>query len=146
MVKHKNPEDIDIYALLAEVHGNSAEDLRDGRVADALNTLEATHRDAARGLRELHTQGLRRARGTDGAGLSASRALPAHLAQAGDPKTSAEPSSVPAPAVATDTAKDASADDSKTMVNIAVQSGEGADVQLDHRTLTHIVRPNRGRR
>lgn len=147
----KNPDDIDIFALLAEVHGSSPEDLREGHVAQALNTLEATHRDAARGLRDLHTQGLRRARGTDapqsastnnGPSAAAARALPAHRPAADGSGTAVAKPGASAPLPSADAPPAAAPD----RPNIAVQSGTGADVQMDHRTLTHIVRPNRGRR
>ncbi len=131
MANSDHESDVDLLALLALVHKSSPEDLREGHMAEALNALEGAHRKAARALRDLNTAGLRRKR------------LPPNAEEMrADVPTSTQ---TPAPAgpVVTDVNGDAGG---ACAPDITVQSGMGADIEVEQRTLTHIVRPNRGRR
>jgi len=137
---HK-PGEADLLALIAQIHGGSPEEQRESHVEAALTTLEATHRAAARALRDIHTTGMRaghRALPPGDTGLSAepepggagARQLPA---QAPPEAAAPAPSHGPKP-------------NFTHQEGVTVQSGEGAEVDLGQRTLTQIVRPNRGRR
>jgi len=138
MADSHKPGEADLLALIAQIHGDSPSEQRESHVEAALTTLEATHRAAARALRDIHTVGARRERSpllpSDGAAAGGAQGPDVPVGQ--EPAPSQEPPSPPKAAQPNLTHAE----------GVTVQSGEGAEVDLGQRTLTHIVRPNRGRR
>lgn len=132
MADSVKPGETDILALIAQIHGGSPEQKREDHVNRAISALEATHRQAAQAMQELKTQGLKKNRHPAPAG-PASKALPAAAAQ--------QP-------VAPQNKGEAPGSEARksSLEPEAVQSGRGADVDIEPRSLTHIIRPNRGRR
>jgi hypothetical protein len=127
----------DILALIAQVHGGSEADVRDGQLEAAVGRLEQTHRQAARAMRDIETRGLKRARPQ---APPASPVAPAAPAVSSGPP----PGVAAAPAVQQAEAPEGEVPrDPATPVEVVM--GQGADVDDGRRTLTHIVRPRGGR-
>jgi hypothetical protein len=144
MADADKPDEADLLALIAQIHGSSPEEQRQSHVEAALTALEATHRAAARALRDLHVAGMRREPGALPAQAAAQPATMTDTTAAdGAPPVTGAPlqgGPAPGPAAAQSPPK------AGQPQNVTVQSGEGAEVDLGQRTLTQIVRPNRGRR
>jgi hypothetical protein len=140
MADADKPDEADLLALIAQIHGSSPEEQRQSHVEAALTALEATHRAAARALRDLHVAGMRREPGALPA--QAAAAADTTAAEAAPPVTGAPLQGGPAPGPAAAQSPPKAGQPQ----NVTVQSGEGAEVDLGQRTLTQIVRPNRGRR
>ena len=113
MADGSQPEETDILRLLEQVYGGDPAALRERGLSQAVSALEDTHRRAALAMRRLETQGVP---------APASGAASAQKgAEAADESAQAAPAGAAAP--------------------VQVQSGDGAQVDMGHRTLTHIVRP-----
>lgn len=113
------PEDEDLLAFIARMHQGDAMTQREAQLHEAVRALEGVHRQAAQSLKALGERGSRR---------------PGPPSTPPPAKSQATVVPEPEPHHLVSEAKP-----------VDVVSGEGRELALDARTLTHIVRPGRGR-
>ena len=118
------PEDDDLLAFIARMHQGDAMTQREAQLLEAVKALEGVHRQASQSLQALGQRGSRRPD------------VPR------TPQPAAQPDPVPGPAAG---ALPHAEVEAPTTNPVDVVTGEGRELTLDARTLTHIVRPGRGR-
>jgi hypothetical protein len=118
-VAESPPEDEDLLAFIARMHQGDAMTQREAQLHAAVQALEGVHRQAAQSLQALGARGSKR---------QGAPSLTPSAPESPGPEPAAEPEH-----------QGPEAED------LDVVSGEGREVALDARTLTHIVRPGRGR-